>query len=280
MDRHLVSFVPHLRQKEVQIAMNKFLGDLAYLKESPAPHSFNTTIRDYVPLSLSESAEFWATKSRGELMPPLNSLPLPQTANRSNPVSLPPAYQHMPPPTPLASTQPSYQYMPSMTPATLGNLPPTAYQYLPNMSSTIPSHHLFSPTMSQLQTATIPSHLTGPPVFSTATATSQQPQSTISSALTYQMPTTTHLFTAEPLDPPSNTPSPSVKSTITTTCTANLASYLPIDMAEVNEYEAFSPEIGSPTRQVLEREVVAMVKDEEVMESKSASYFARVGAFE
>ncbi|CAG2216976.1 unnamed protein product [Mytilus edulis] len=48
---------------------------------------------------------------------------------------------------------------------------------------------------------------------------------------------------------------------------ADLASYLPFDVDEVNEYEAFSPEIGSPTRQVLEREVVAMAKDEEVMES-------------
>ncbi|CAG2257071.1 unnamed protein product [Mytilus edulis] len=73
--------------------------------------------------------------------------------------------------------------------------------------------------------------------------------------------------TAEPLKQPSKTPSPSVKSTITTTCTADLASYLPFDVDEVNEYEAFSPEIGSPTRQVLEREVVAMAKDEEVMES-------------
>ncbi|CAC5390203.1 Retrovirus-related Pol polyprotein from transposon 297,Retrovirus-related Pol polyprotein from transposon 17.6 [Mytilus coruscus] len=36
LDRHLVSFVPHLRQREVQIAGNKYLGDLAYLKESPA----------------------------------------------------------------------------------------------------------------------------------------------------------------------------------------------------------------------------------------------------
>ncbi|CAC5365996.1 unnamed protein product [Mytilus coruscus] len=81
------------------------------------------------------------------------------------------------------------------------------------------------------------------------------------------MPTTTPLFTAEPLDQPSNTPSPSIHSTITTTGTADLSSYLPIDVDEVNEYEAFSPEIGSPTRQVLEREVVATAKDEEVMES-------------
>ncbi|VDI44074.1 Hypothetical predicted protein [Mytilus galloprovincialis] len=72
---------------------------------------------------------------------------------------------------------------------------------------------------------------------------------------------------SEPLEQPSNTPSPSVKSTITTICTADLASYLPIDVDEVNEYEAFSPEIGSPTRQILEREVVAIAKDEEVMES-------------
>ncbi|CAG2222039.1 unnamed protein product [Mytilus edulis] len=70
-----------------------------------------------------------------------------------------------------------------------------------------------------------------------------------------------------PLKQPSNTPSRSVKSTITTTCTADLASHLPIDVDEVNEYQAFSPEIGSPTRQVLEGEVVAMAKDEDVMES-------------
>ncbi|CAC5413535.1 unnamed protein product [Mytilus coruscus] len=261
-------------QRVVQIAGNKYLGDLAYLKESPAPHSFNTTVRDYVPLSHSESAGFWVTKSRGEPVPPVVSLPLSQASHMSNPVSLPPAYHHMStlsPPTTLASIQPSYHYMPAMTSATLANLPPPAYQHLPNMSSTIPANHFLSQTMSQLQTTTVQSHLPAPSVYPTTTATGQPQQPTTSSALTLQMPstmpTTTPLFTAEPLDQPSNTPSPSIHSTNTTTCTADLSSYLPIDVDEVNEYEAFSPEICSPTRQVLEREAVATAKDEEVMES-------------
>ncbi|CAC5362860.1 unnamed protein product [Mytilus coruscus] len=78
------------------------------------------------------------------------------------------------------------------------------------------------------------------------------------------MPTTTHLYTAEPLDQPLNIPSPSINTTITTT--ADLSSYLPIDVDACRDYEAFSPEIGSPTRKFLEREVVAVSKDEEVME--------------
>lgn len=63
LNSHLVSFVPHLRQKETPIACNKYLGNLAYLKESPVSLSFNTTVRDNVPLSHSESAGFWQPSS-------------------------------------------------------------------------------------------------------------------------------------------------------------------------------------------------------------------------
>ncbi|CAC5425003.1 unnamed protein product [Mytilus coruscus] len=135
------------------------------------------------------------------------------------------------------------------------------------MSSTIPANHLLQQTMTHFQTATALSHLPVPSLYPTTTATGQLQQSTIPFAPTLQMstmPSTTHFYTAEPLEQSFNIPSPSINTTITTT--ADLSPYLPIDVDECRDYEAFSAEIGSPTRKVLDREVVAMSKDEEVME--------------
>lgn len=143
------------------------------------------------------------------------------------------------------------------------NLPQSAYQHLPVMSSAIPANHFFFITnlvsvancYSSISFASLTS------LYPTTTATGQPQQPTISSALTLQMPstmpTTTHLNTAETLDQPLNTPSPSIYSTITATCTAELSSYLPI-YVDNSDWLPYT---------VLQRELVAMSKDEKVMES-------------
>ncbi|VDI14553.1 Hypothetical predicted protein [Mytilus galloprovincialis] len=144
-------------------------------------------VRDYLPFTHSESIRLWATKSCGEPVSPLVSLTLPQT---STPASLPP----------------SYHYQPTMSSTTTLASIPTSYHHLPTMSSTIPASHLSSQTMSCFRTATAHTHL---PVsnmsssYPTTTATCQAQQSTLPSVPTFQMstlPSTTHFYTAEPLD--------------------------------------------------------------------------------
>lgn len=213
LNSHLVSFVLHLRQKETPIACNKYHGNLAYLKESPVSLSFNTTVRDNVPLSHSESASFWQPSS---------------VASQCHPWFL--CHCLRPPTCLILSTfhllttccKLCHQQIYCNLPISICQLCHPPYLLIIFLSQ----------TLSQLQTATAQSHLPVyhhlPSVYPTTTATGQPQQPTISSALTLQMPTTTHLYTAETLDQPLNTPSPSIYSTITTTCTAELSSYLPI----------------------------------------------------
>ncbi|CAC5389059.1 unnamed protein product [Mytilus coruscus] len=166
-DRHLISFVPHLRQKETQISCNKYLGDLAYLKESPTP-----SIQNY-----------------------------------SNGLCVLDTY--------------SYSFASTIYVIIISN-------YYTNLSTTT-IHHTISSNFSDVNNVFNNSFLYCP---------------TLDQSLTI--------------------PSPSTNKTTTTT--ANLSSYLPIDVNDCHDYEVFSPEIGSPTRKVLGREVVAISKDEEEME--------------
>ncbi|CAC5426496.1 unnamed protein product [Mytilus coruscus] len=187
--------------------------------------------------------------------------------------SIPPSYHHLPnmsSTTTLASILPSYHHLPTMSSTTPASLPHSSYQHLPTMSSTIPASHLSPQPMSYFPTATAHTHLPVPymsSLYPTTTTTCQPQQSTIPSAPTFQMstmPSATHFYTAEPLDQSLTIPSPSANKTTTTT--ADFSSYLPIDVNDCHDYEVFSPEIGSPTRKVLEREAVAMSKDEGEME--------------
>ncbi|CAC5363296.1 unnamed protein product [Mytilus coruscus] len=193
--------------------------------------------RKHLRCDTIESAGFWATKSRGEPVSPLVSLPLAQS---SNPVSLPPAYHHMPtmsPPTTLASIQPSYHYLATMTSATPVNQPQPSYQHLPIMASTIPANHLLSQTMSQFQTATAQSHLPVPSVYPTTTATTTN-HHIISSNFTDAFNNAyNHSFIY------SRASGSTIEHAISIyTTTADLSSYLPIDVEECRDYEAFSPE--------------------------------------
>ncbi|CAC5391916.1 unnamed protein product [Mytilus coruscus] len=211
--------------------------------------------RKHLRCDTIESAGFWATKSRGEPVSPLVSLPLAQS---SNPVSLPPAYHHMPtmsPPTTLASLQPSYHYLATMTSATPVNQPQPSYQHMPIMASTIPANHLLSQTMSQFQTATAQSHLPVPSVYPTTTATTTN-HHIISSNFTdaFNNAYKHSLYTAEPLDQPLNTQSPSIPPQLICHPIYQLMWRNVVTMKRFH------------LRKVIEREVVAMSKDKEVME--------------
>ncbi|CAC5363786.1 unnamed protein product [Mytilus coruscus] len=161
----------------------QYFGDLTYLKESPVPHLFNTTVMDYVSLTHSESARFWATKSRGEPVSPLVSLPLPQALT---PANLPPSYHHLPTmssTTTLASIPPSYNHLPTMSSTIPASLPHPFYQHLP----TITASYLSSQTMPYYPTDIVHTHLSIPYVI------------IISNCYSYlsTMPSTTHFYTAE-----------------------------------------------------------------------------------
>ncbi|CAC5376834.1 unnamed protein product [Mytilus coruscus] len=263
LDRHLWSFVPHIRQKETQMNSNRYLRDMAYLKESPAPHLFNTTMMDYVSLPHAESARFWSTKSRSETVTPLVSLPY---LHASTPASLPhSSYHHL-------STVSSN---PTATPTShLSSLT------MPSYPTATATSHLSLPTIPSYPTATATSFLPLPtmPSYPTATATIHPPLPTMPLTPTagpnFQLPTMStsttaiNYYTAEPINHRQTMPSSSSITNQTIAITAELSSYLPIEMSGSpnmhTDFEVFSQEVGSPTRKVLEREAVATSKDEQI----------------
>ncbi|CAC5399365.1 unnamed protein product [Mytilus coruscus] len=158
---------------------------------------------------------------------------------------------------------------------------PTSHLSLPTMPSTPtagPTFHL--PTMPSYPTATAISHLPLPtmPSYPTATATSHLPlptmPSTPTAGPTFHLPTMStsttaiNYYTAEPIYSRPTMPSSCSITNQTTATIAELSSYLPMEMSGSpdthTDFEVFSPEIGSPTQKVLEREAVASSKDDQM----------------